>query len=152
MHATPTDGVQLIRVPLVPWGEYFPTLRTLAQPMQPITTDAATDAVNQQFVRLNRSNNSYCQQLYQRLTPRVQDALRAFARGLRPQQVAEELNIKPAPSTPTKPPSSPNVATPGPSPKRSRSATTSCENASPTSSRPCRKSHNGQQPQCVAPS
>jgi CRISPR-associated protein Csx14 len=31
MHARPADGVQLIQTPIVPWGAYFPALRTLAQ-------------------------------------------------------------------------------------------------------------------------
>ena len=31
MHVAPAAGVQLIQTPIVPWGAYFPALRTLAQ-------------------------------------------------------------------------------------------------------------------------
>ena len=85
MHAQPTDGVQLIPAPLVPWGAYFPALRALALP--------PAQAVDQQIHALSASNELQCRQVYDRLTERQRDLLRAFARGGAPQDVAEALHL-----------------------------------------------------------
>ncbi|GIW02423.1 CRISPR-associated ring nuclease [Roseiflexus sp.] len=85
MHVTPADGVQLIQAPLAPWGAYFPALRALAQtPMQ---------AVETQLRRIVAVDEPQCRQVWERLTMRQRDVLRAFARGLRPDQVADALSI-----------------------------------------------------------
>ena len=85
MHATPEDGVQLIRVPLVPWGAYFPALRAMAQ--------APQEAVAAQMGWLSAGHDDRCRQVYDRLTERQRDTLLAFARGNAPQDVAEALGI-----------------------------------------------------------
>ncbi len=85
MHVTPADGVQLIQAPLAPWGAYFPALRSLAQmPMH---------AVQEQMHRVAAVDDPRCRQVWERLSPRQRDVLRAFARGLRPDQVADALSI-----------------------------------------------------------
>ncbi len=86
MHARPEDGVRLIRVPLVPWGAYFPALRTLTQasPMEVVTAQAQW---------LGSAERACCRVVVEQLTSRQLDTLRAFAAGQRPQEVAETLCV-----------------------------------------------------------
>lgn len=86
MHAGPEDGVRLIQVPLVPWGAHFPQLRQLAQvsPSQAVAVPAFW---------LSEADRECCQAVVDQLSPRKREVLRAFARGARPQQVAEALCI-----------------------------------------------------------
>lgn len=84
LHAQPGDSVQLIQVPLVPWGTYFPGLRAMAQ--------APQAAIAQQMGWL-AGNEHQCQQVWDELTERQRTVLRAFARGQSPQDVAEALTI-----------------------------------------------------------
>jgi len=86
MHVTPTDGVQLIQTPIVPWGAYFPALRTLAQ--------TSMEAASAQLRQFTASEDPLCRQVYDRLSPRRQEVLRAFATGLRPDEVAARLHIE----------------------------------------------------------
>lgn len=85
MHVNPADGVRLIAVPLNPWGAYFPGLRALAQ-----LTPASLPAYLRQFTAVE---DPRCRQVWEQLSPRERDVLRAFAQGLRPDQVAERLSI-----------------------------------------------------------
>lgn len=85
LHVQPEDGVQLIPVPLVPWGAYFPALRAMTQP--------PAQAVAAQMGAFSASNELQCQQVYARLSERQRATLLAFARGRTPQDVAEDLNI-----------------------------------------------------------
>ena len=86
MHARPEDGVRLIRVPLAPWGAYFPALRALTQasPMEVMATQTRW---------LDATERARCRAVVERLTPRQSDVLRAFAAGRRPQEVAETLCV-----------------------------------------------------------
>jgi len=84
LHAQPGDGVQMIQVPLVPWGAYFPGLRAMAQ--------APQEAVAAQMGWL-RESEQQCEQVYAKLTDRQREVLLAFAQGGTPQDVAEELTI-----------------------------------------------------------
>lgn len=85
MHAAPADGVQLIQTPIVPWGAYFPALRTLAQ-----TSMQAASVQLRQFTAID---DPVCRQVYDRLTPRQRDVLHAFVAGQRPDEVAASLSI-----------------------------------------------------------
>jgi CRISPR-associated protein Csx14 len=85
MHVPPDAGVQLIPVPLVPWGAYFPALRVMAQP--------PAQAVAEQMGSFSASTELHCHQVYDRLSERQRDTLIAFARGLTPQDVAEALYV-----------------------------------------------------------
>ncbi|NOZ29565.1 MAG: histidine kinase [Chloroflexi bacterium] len=83
MHARPEDGVRLVRVPMLPWGAQFPALRELAQMRGQVSawmSDLAKD-------------RSRCERVWQELTAREREVLRAFADGLSPVQVAERLVI-----------------------------------------------------------
>lgn len=86
MHAGPEDGVQLIQVPLVPWGAYFPALRTLTQasPMEVM-------AVQTRW--LDATERARCRQVVEKLTSRQLDVLRAFAAGQNSLQIAETLCV-----------------------------------------------------------
>ena len=84
MHVQPVDRVSLIQIPIIPWGAYFPGLRLLAQPDSRSIKDQL-----QRFL----SDDPRCQQVWDRLTTRQRDVLQAFAKGLRPDQVADQLSI-----------------------------------------------------------
>lgn len=85
MHVDPSAGVQLIQAPIMPWGAYFPALRALAQTSMP--------AVQEQLRRVAIVDEPQCRQVWERLSPRQREVMRAFAEGLRPDQVAERLCI-----------------------------------------------------------
>jgi CRISPR-associated protein Csx14 len=87
MHLPPDSGFRLIRVPMMPWGSYFPALRLMAQPV----TDGDVLAGPRKL--LDEVENGRCQAVYNKLTDRQRDVLYAFAEGLNPQQVAEKLFI-----------------------------------------------------------
>jgi CRISPR-associated protein Csx14 len=84
MHARPEDGVRLLQVPLVPLGTQFPILRELAQAQQ--TTSLQTS-------QLGQAEQERCEQVVAELTARQLETLKAFAAGLSPQQVADQMNI-----------------------------------------------------------
>jgi len=86
MHARPEDGVRLIRVPLVPWGAYFPQLRQLGRLLP-------GEAMVAPALWLDEADRRRCQAVIERLTPRQCEVLRAFADGATPQEVAEALCI-----------------------------------------------------------
>jgi CRISPR-associated protein Csx14 len=85
LHAAPEDGVRLIRVPVVPWGAYFPALRTLAQ--------TSMQAASAQLRRFTATVDPVCRQVWAQLSPRQREVLRAFAAGQRPDEVAANLHI-----------------------------------------------------------
>jgi CRISPR-associated protein Csx14 len=86
MHPRPEDGVRLVQVPLMPWGAYFPALRTLA--------DASPlDAVAAQVQWMDTAERARCRRVAEQLTSRQLDVLRAFAAGQNPQEAAETLCV-----------------------------------------------------------
>jgi CRISPR-associated protein Csx14 len=85
MHMPPEAGIQLIRVPIVPWGTYFPGLRALAQAPQSV--------VAAQMEWLTAGHERQCRQVLEHVTERQRATLLAFARGSAPQDVAEALGI-----------------------------------------------------------
>ena len=88
MHLPPESGFRLIRVPMLPWGSYFPMLRKLAQP-----NGNPGDVLAGPRSWLDNDERERCQEVVDRLTIRQRDVLRAFAQGLSPQEVAEELHV-----------------------------------------------------------
>lgn len=82
-----TQGVQLLPVPVRPWGYLFSALH------MPPGTDART-TMAAQGAAIDDVEQLRCQQVYARLTSRRRDVLRAFAEGLTPQQVANKLAIE----------------------------------------------------------
>lgn len=85
LHAPANADFRLVPIPLVPWGTYFPALRAVAQ--------APAVAVAGQMAWLTGANDEQCQAVYDRLTERQRAVLTAFAQGLRPKEVAEQLVI-----------------------------------------------------------
>lgn len=88
MHAPSDSGFRLIRVPMMPWGSYFPALRQLAH-----SASAGDDALACHRSALDYGEQARCQAVMDGLTDRQQEVLLAFAGGLNPQQVAEKLVI-----------------------------------------------------------
>jgi CRISPR-associated protein Csx14 len=88
MHAPGTSDFRLIRVPMMPWGSYFPALRQLTRP-----TAAERDVLAAPRAALDHVEETRKTAVLQRLTDRQTDVLFAFADGLNPQQVAERLFI-----------------------------------------------------------
>ncbi|MCP4425072.1 MAG: histidine kinase, partial [Chloroflexi bacterium] len=88
MHLPPDSGFRLIRVPMMPWGSYFPALRQLAQPHLPTDDVLAGPRKVLDEVEVGR-----CTAIINQLTGRQKDVLYTFAAGLNPQQVAEKLFI-----------------------------------------------------------
>ncbi len=88
LHLPPgTAGVQLLAVPVRPWGNLFSALH--------LPADASLQTVmNLQGAALDVTLHTRCQQVYERLTPRRRDVLRALATGLTPQEVANQLSIE----------------------------------------------------------
>lgn len=88
MHAPPEAEFRLIRVPMMPWGSYFPALRQLARP-----TAAERDVLAAPRAALDYAEEARKTAVLQKLTERQREVLAAFAGGLNPQQVAEKLFI-----------------------------------------------------------
>lgn len=87
LHLPNAAGVRLLPVPVRPWGHLFPALRT------PPATDAHAVLVAQNAT-LAALEQSHCRHVFDRLTPRRRDVLRALAAGLTPQQVANQLAVE----------------------------------------------------------
>ena len=88
MHLPPgADGFRLIRVPMMPWGSYFPALRQLARPVSDGDVLAGPRAL------LDETERRRCQRVVAQLTERQTEVLWAFAEGLTPQEVAARLFI-----------------------------------------------------------
>ncbi len=90
MHLPPDSGFRLIRVPMMPWGSYFPGLRELAAPLVDGDVLARPRGV------LDAVERARCRAVMERLTPRQRDVLRLLARGLHPRTVADELSVEPS--------------------------------------------------------
>ena len=88
MHLPPEAGFQLIEVPMLPWGSYFPALRQLTRPI----TDGA-DVLAGPRQAMDNAEKARRTAVLQQLTPRQTDVLNAFAAGLSPHEVAQELVI-----------------------------------------------------------
>ncbi len=80
-------GFELIRVPMMPWGRYFPFLRELAQPTP------TSDVLARQRGVLDSAERKKCQSVVAKLTRRQEDVLRELAKGVHPDAAAETLNI-----------------------------------------------------------
>ncbi len=89
MHAKPEDGVRLIEVP---FSRAFQTL--FARFVSNETAMSATSIINAQQEQARQSEEQHCQNMFKNVkqkTPRT--VLQAFARGLTPQEVADELRV-----------------------------------------------------------
>jgi CRISPR-associated protein Csx14 len=85
MHASP-GLVQLIPVPFVPWVAYFPGLA-------PLLDRSSQEMGEARLGWLDHTERARCAQVWNALTPRQRDVLRAFADGHPRQAVAAQLGI-----------------------------------------------------------
>ena len=88
MHVPPGAGVELIEGPFAFWGPYFPNL-----PQYP--NDDVRTIVRTQVAQMDAQERKRCDQVAQHpaITPRELTTLKAFAKGLNTQQVAEQLSV-----------------------------------------------------------
>jgi CRISPR-associated protein Csx14 len=86
MHAPTDAGVRLIAVPFVPWVAYIPGLATLLKRSPREMGEAA-------YGWLDEDERARCSRVWEALTQRQKEVLRAFASGLSRQEVAEKLSI-----------------------------------------------------------
>jgi CRISPR-associated protein Csx14 len=86
MHAGEKHTITLLPVSFVPWASYFPALRSLLQ--------TSGEAVRASILNwLEPEEWDRCAQVWQSITLRQQDVLRALAGGLSRPQAADELYI-----------------------------------------------------------
>jgi len=86
MHAPPDSGLRLVPVPFVPWAAYFPGLAPLLSSSPQEMREAA-------LTWLSEAERERCRQVWDSLTPRQRDALRAFARGMDRREAADCLKL-----------------------------------------------------------
>jgi CRISPR-associated Csx14 family protein len=84
MHVSPDAGLTLIRGPFLSLGPYISN----SNPTQPFRSAQET-----QRAQMDAQEHAHCAFVVQEAKPAPLKVLRAFARGLRPQQVANELVI-----------------------------------------------------------
>src|SRR6266699_841171 len=86
MHASPEDGIRLIEVPLARLSQTL-----LSQLFD--THTSARELIHSQKELVEAEQRALCKQVVDAATPRQQEVLRAFARGLHPQEIAKLLCI-----------------------------------------------------------
>lgn len=86
LHLPDHPGVRLVCIRVPPWGHLFPALR-------PASDTSVGAVLDLQTSLLDAEERARCQQVYDRLTGRQREVLRAFARGLTLQDVADQLGI-----------------------------------------------------------
>lgn len=84
LHVPPDAGTRLIQGPFLSLGAY------IANPARPFR-----NVQEEQRAQMAAQEHARCARVEQQATPSQLKVLRAFARGLRPQQVAEELSVAP---------------------------------------------------------
>lgn len=89
MHAPVEVGVQLVSVPFVPWVAYFPGL-------SPLLARSQQELRETDYGWLGEDERERCRRVWEDLTTRRRDVLRAFAMGLTRQQASARLVIEPS--------------------------------------------------------
>ena len=85
MHISLQDGIHLIERHFVPWGTYFSEL--------PQVISSAQETIHLQKRKMDSLEQARCSQVVKAATRRQLEALKAFASGLTPQEVAGKLCI-----------------------------------------------------------
>ncbi|MCB0210548.1 MAG: histidine kinase [Anaerolineae bacterium] len=85
MHDDRGDRVRLIQVPIVPWGAYLPQIFGASH--------GPAEMMNQQTAWMDHIEHRRCRDVWHELTERERDVVRAFAKGMTPQEVAEQLVV-----------------------------------------------------------
>jgi CRISPR-associated protein Csx14 len=86
LHAPADAGVRLIAVPFVPWVAYIPGLAILLKRSPQEMGESA-------YGWLDEETRARCARVWEALTPRQKDVLRAFASGLSRKQAAKKLGV-----------------------------------------------------------
>ena len=86
LHAPEDAGVVLLEAPIAPLGSYFPALRALAA----LTPE---DVLASQTRWLDDAERAKCREVWERLTERQREVLRAFAQGMDREEAARALGI-----------------------------------------------------------
>ena len=86
MHVPPESGVSLVGVPFVPWTAYFPGLRS-------VLGLSAEEAANPRLTWLSEEERAACRVLWESLTSREREVLRALTLGGFRKEMAEGLGI-----------------------------------------------------------
>ncbi len=92
MHAAPEDGVRLIPVPLALLGDGLRSQLVAARPPE-ADPPSAREIIRTQEERAESEERRRCEYVTSLLTPRQLEVLHAFANGLHPSEVAEQLSI-----------------------------------------------------------
>ncbi len=92
LHATPEDGVRLIPVPLALLGEGIRSQLVAALPPE-ADPPSAREIIRTQEELAEAEERRRCDYVTRLLTPRQLEVLQAFANGLHPSAVAEQLSI-----------------------------------------------------------
>ena len=86
MHVSPGDGIRLIEVPLARLSQTL-----LSQLLD--TNTSARELIHSQKELVEAEEHARCKQVVEAATPRQRAVLEAFAKGLHPQEVAQQLYI-----------------------------------------------------------
>ncbi len=86
LHAPPHSGLHLIELPLVPWGAYFPAMRSLLG-------RSPAEVRSAHLGWLDEGERARCGQVWRQLTPRQQEALRALLAAPDRLQAAGQLGV-----------------------------------------------------------
>lgn len=86
MHAPPHSGAHLIEVPFAPWGAYFPGLRSLL-------SRSPEELRVGQLGGLDEANRARCRQVWESLSARKRETLRALCTTETRAQAAEVLSV-----------------------------------------------------------
>ncbi len=87
LHIPHNEGIELIKIPFLSWTNYFPGMKKLMG----YETAARVD-----FGLLDSHDRDLCTQVWNSLTLRQKDALRAITETASRQEAAEKLNISPS--------------------------------------------------------
>lgn len=86
LHVSPDTGLHLIEVPLVPWGTYFPGIRSLLG-------RSPQEVRRAHLGWLDEHERARCWQVWRELTPRQKETLSVLANGLTRAEAADRLGI-----------------------------------------------------------
>jgi len=86
LHVPPEAGVHLVEVPLVPWGTYFPGVRSLLG-------RSPQEVRNAHLGWLDEHERARCQRVWEQLSPRQRDTLQALVATPNRAQAAAQLGI-----------------------------------------------------------
>ncbi len=85
MHVPPEAGVELIEVPFVPWGAYFPSLSAI--------DGSAQETQRMQTAIVSSQERARCAEMLHQATKAQQHILRCISNGLTPRDIAAQHHL-----------------------------------------------------------